>query len=375
LAAATEDRELLVWGDGTAVPVGLGTAWPAVVGSSVETIGDGDLMGLAAVSCTTAGFDEWLVGGSTALGSSARLVLTNPAGASAQATVTLYGPLGQVGDPFVVAVPARSQEQRLLEGIAAELPTLAVHVVSSGPGLIVNLQDSRLDGFQPAGTDWVSATQPLERQVIPSVGAEGEGSLATLRLLAPEGAAVSVTLVTADGIQAWSGARRLDLDAGVVTDITVPVTELGALEITSDVPILAAARTSVERQPDEGLEGDLALDHRWVSGVDESHESTLSVVVPAEAATIAVYSPVGGAVQFTDANGAVVASVTVEARTVQRISLNVAPGTVVTATGRLAWVVELANEDATFIAAVMPVDTARADLVVQVRPVPYAPVP
>lgn len=373
LAAATDDRELTVWGQGTTVPVDLGTAWSGVVGSSVERIGDGDLMGLAAVSCTTAGFDDWLVGGSTSLGASARLVFTNPAGASAQATVTVYGPLGQVGDPFVVAVPARSQEQRLVEGIAAELRTLAVHVVSSGPGVVVTMQDSRLDGFQPAGTDWVGATQPLTRQVIPSVGAEGEDTTAELRLMAPEGAAVSVTLVTGHGIQAWSGARRLDLEPGVVTDISVPITELGALEITSDTPILAAARTVVTREPDEGLEGDVAADHRWVAGIDESQEHTLTAVVPWQEASIAVYSPVATTARFTDAAGAVVAQVDVEARTVARVPISVAPGTEVSATGRLAWVIELTHSEATFIAAVMPVNTVRTDLEVSVRSVPYAP--
>lgn len=371
LAAATDDKELNVWGSGVTVPVDLGTAWEGVIGSSVERVGDGDLMGLAAVSCTTASFDDWLVGGSTSLGSSARLVFTNPAGASAQATVTLYGPLGQVGEPFVVAVPARSQEQRLVEGVAAELRTLAVHVVSTGPGLVVAMQDSRLDGFQPAGSDWVAATQPLTRHVIPSVGSETEGSTAQLRLMAPEGAAVSVTLVTEDGIQAWSGARRLDLEPGVVTDVTVPINELGALEITSDKPVLAAARTVVTWQPEEGLEGDVAADHRWVAGIDESQESTLHAVVPMVGATIAVYSPVTTTATFTDVNGAVVARVTIPARTVQRVPVDAAPGTEILATGRLAWVVELSNEEETFIASVMAVNTDRADLEVAVRAVPY----
>lgn len=115
----------------------------------------------------------------------------------------------------------------------------------------------------------------------------------------------------------------------------------------------------------------MAADHRWVAGIDESQESTLHAVVPMVGATIAVYSPVTTTATFTDVNGAVVARVTIPARTVQRVPVDAAPGTEILATGRLAWVVELSNEEETFIASVMAVNTDRADLEVAVRAVPY----
>jgi hypothetical protein len=373
LAADTEDRLLLAFGEGDSYPVGLGAAWQAPIAGSLERVGDGDLEGFAAVTCLTAGFDEWLVGGATTIGSSARLVLSNPSDAAAEARVTVYGPLGPVGEPLVIAVPPRGQEDRLIEGIAAELATLVLHVESTGPGVVATLQDSRLEGFQPAGTDWVGATQPRPRQVIPAVGSSVPDTSTTLRLMAPGGATATVSLVTVNGVDAWSGARNVELEAGVVTDIEIPLEGSGALEVTADAPVLAAALTVVPRPATEGSAGDVASDHAWSVAVDDSVDATLAAVVPLEVATLAVFSPVGGSVTFADAEGATVATANVPPRTVVRVPITVAPGTIVSAVGRFAWAVELSNGDG-FIAMLTPVDTSRVDRVVTVVPAPYAPV-
>jgi len=373
LAASTDDRLLLVFGEGESTPVGIGTAWTAPIAGSLERVGDGDIAGLAAVTCLTAGFDEWLVGGATTLGSSARLILSNPSDAPAEARVTVYGPLGQVGEPVVIAVGPRSQEERLIEGIAVELPTLALHVESSGPGLVAVLQDSRLDGFQPAGTDLVGALAPSTRLVIPAVGSPVEGSTVTLRLMAPEGASATVAFVSETGPQPWLGARGIELEPGVVTDIPVPVEGVGAIEVTADAPVLAAARTVVPRLATEGTIGDLAYDHSWTLGVDDSTAATLAAVVPLETATLAVYSPVGGSVTFTDPQGATIATASVPARTVARVPVTLPPGTLVTATGRFAWAVELTTEEG-WIATLVPASTERADRELLVAPGQYAPV-
>lgn len=373
LAAGSDDRLLLEFGDGESYPVGLGTAWETPLGASLERIVGGDLAGLAALTCLPAGSDGWLVGGSTTLGASARLVLSNPSDAAAEARVTIYGPLGPLENPLVIAVPPRGQEERLIEGVATELPGLVLHVEVTGPGLVAVLQDSRLEGFQPAGTEWVAATVPLTRQVIPSVGSDVEGATGTVRLLAPEGADVMVTLVTEAGLDSWSGARTLTLEPGVVTDVVVPVSGFGALEITSDNPILAAARTVVPRLADEGIAGDLAYDHRWMGGIDDSAETTLAAIVPLEAATLTVYSPVGGTLSVVDASGATVATVQVPARTLVREAITVAPGTRIEGSGRFVWSVDFASEPG-FIASLTPVDTALAEASISVVPAPYAPV-
>jgi hypothetical protein len=182
-----------------------------------------------------------------------------------------------------------------------------------------------------------------------------------------------VSLITEEGVEAWSGARNLTLDPGEVTDIVVPLGGAGALEITADTPLLAGARTVVPRAATEGSAGDIAFDHAWSMGVDDSAETTLAAVIPLEVATIAVYSPVGGTVTFTDADGSTVATANVPPRTAIRVPVTLAPGSVVSASGRFAWAVEFVNEDG-FLATLMPVDTARADREVKVVPAPYAPV-
>lgn len=368
LASDTDDRELLVWGLGATSPMGEGSQFDGVLGASFERVGDGDLRGLAAITCVTAQHDEWLVGGSTSLGSSTRVVLSNPAAAPAEATLTIYGPLGQVGDPVVVAVPPHGQSERLLEAVAAEIASLVVHVESTGPGVVATLQDSRLQGFHPGGTDWVGTQVPGERLIIPSVGSEVDGATAMLRLLAPDGATVQASLVSAAGVETWGGARSLTLEPGVVTEVSVPAGIVGAIEITADAPVVAAARTVVPHAPDEGLEGDLGYDHRWVSGFPDQEPATLQTIAPGAGATLAVYAPVATTVTFVDADGRTLATVSVPARTLQRVPFDAPAGTVVSATARAVWLIEVASEDGTSVAALQPVNTSRQDRSVTVVP-------
>ena len=142
---------------GAVRPVGAGQASDALVGAAVHRVSGGDITGLAAITCTAPSTDQWVVGGATTVGASARLVLTNPGDASVQATVTSYGELGEL-DSREVAIGPNSQGEVLLEGLTIDVAALAVHISSTGTGVVAALQDSRLNGFQPFGTDWVTAS-------------------------------------------------------------------------------------------------------------------------------------------------------------------------------------------------------------------------
>ncbi len=334
-----------------------------------EVIGDGDIEGWAAISCEPAQLDQWLVGGATSLGSSARLVLSNPSAAPSEATVTVYGPLGKVQNTSVVAVAAGGQVDKLLEAVAAELPAMVVRVQATGPGVAAALQDARLDGFQPAGIDWVAASDVAKNLVIPAVGAQDPNASSTLRLMAPEGATVALTLVSEQGIELWSVGTALDLEPGTVTDIDLPQGLVGAIEVRADTAVVAAARTVVPRQPREAIVGDVAYDHMWVSG-EAPQRDTLTGVLPREGARIAIYSPTKARVVVVDSAGGTVAEADLIGRTVQWLDVDVPAGTVLSTTGEFVWAFVM-ESDAGYLASSAPVKAGLVGLTATVVPARY----
>ena len=370
LASEPTLRELTVLGPEATRAVGDGLGADADIAVQTERTSDGDIQGWSAISCAQPVFEQWLVGGSTVLGNSARLVLSNPGAAPTEVTVTLYGPLGVIEDELVVPVAPGGQVERLIEGVATELSALVLHVEASGPGVVAALQDSRLEGFQPAGTDWVGASVAGTDLAIPMVNADVEGATVTVRLMAPEGGLVELSLVSSTGIESWSAGHALEMDPGVVTDVVVPTSQLGAIEVRSDAPVVAAALTTIPRAADEGLQDDIAFDHTWVSAMDVRTTTTLSAVVPAHDAVLAVYSPYATLVEVRDKDDTVWASANLAARTVQWVPITAPAGTEVQVTGVFAWVLVLQSPPG-YIASAAPVDISRTSLSATVVPGTY----
>ncbi|HEY3436786.1 MAG TPA: DUF5719 family protein [Actinotalea sp.] len=207
-------------------PVGDTPAWVSgVVGVRTPA---GDLRGSASASCQAPSPDVWLVGGSTVIGSSARLVLQNPGLTAATVHVDLWGPSGKVelaGSPEYL-VPPTSERVVLLEGVAAEQARIVAHVTAAGGLITAYLQDSQLRGLVPAGVDYVVAGQPpAERQVATGVSVTsttiGGADTAALRLLVPGTRATTahVQLLGPDGVVALPGADSVRLEPGAVLDL------------------------------------------------------------------------------------------------------------------------------------------------------------
>ena len=374
LASEPTQREFAVLAPVTTSPAGDGQFANAAVAAQIERIGNGDIEGWSAMSCGPPVIEQWLVGGSTALGSSARLVLSNPSGAPTEATVTVYGPLGEVADTMIVPVAPGAQADRLLEALAAELPAMVVRVEATGPGVVAALQDSRLEGFLPAGTEWVAPSDLAETLVIPAVGATGvnatdSNATVTVRLMSPTGASVDLSLVSDQGIESWSVGSAFSLEPGVVTDIDLPSGLVGAIEVRADAPVLAAARTVVPREPREAIAGDIAYDHMWVSG-EELVDGTLTGVLPLEGARIALYSPTNAHVTVSDTGGATVGEADLKARTVQWIDVAAPAGAVLSSTGEFAWAFVMESGDG-YLASSAPVAVSQGDLTATVTPARY----
>lgn len=354
-----------------------GLSSDALAAATLERVGGGDIAGLAAASCALPQLDQWLVGGATTLGASARLVLSNPSDAPVEVSVTSYGLLGESDDPMTVVVGPLSQESLLLEGTIAETPALVLHLAATGTGVTAHLQDSRLDGFEPAGTDWVGAGDPpANTTVIPAVGLSdptADASTAVVSLLAPDGATATLVLVTEDGIVDWPGTSGLVLDPGVVTEIPVPAVAAGAIEVRADAPVVAAALSRVSRDSQVGREGVLASDLMWVAGQSDS-DARRTLIALTDDPTLFVYSATHQGVTVTNQDGDVVAKQDIAARTIVLLTVDATAGDELTVPAGFAWA-QVVSDDDGYMTAVGPTDTEVRDLEVAVTVGGYVPVP
>lgn len=353
--------------------VGKGKASDAVVGAQVERVTGGDIAGLAALTCTAPRTDQWIVAGATTVGASARLLLTNPSEASVEATVVAYGELGEL-DSRTVAIGPNAQQEVLLEGIVVDVASLAVHVTSTGTGVVAALQDSRLEGFQPSGTDWGTASALDTSLAIPGVGTGGSANQSTtVRLVAPDGANVRLALSTPNGDAVWEGVASLSLDPGVVIELPVPAVDVGTIEITSDAPVAAGAVVTRTRAASAGVKGDTAREMRWIPAQAASDANERATVAVGYTETVVAFAANAGTFTLTDAEGVTVARSVVKAGATVELPLTVAPGTVLTASGGFAWTVLVGDGD--YLTALSPARTTIDDLDVHVKQVRYAPAP
>jgi hypothetical protein len=347
------------------------------VATSIERIGNGDLAGLAAASCIEPRMDTWLVGGSTRLGNSARLVLVNPSAVISNIIVTVYGPTGTIEQPIVRSLGPSSSESILLEGVASELATLVVHVEASGAGVVAMVQDSRLNGFLAAGSEWVTPTaNPATSLVIPGVGPsdpDGPDGAATVRLMAPSGAIVKLRLVDALGVVAWPGASSINLDPGVAVDVAVPASALSTVIVTSDQPVVAGGLAQVARQPGEGPDSQLAFDTIWVGAQEPGSGASRVAILPPYTATLIAYASTLTTLTVLNAmTGESLAITVVGADATVEIPLDAPVGTVLAVHGDVSWVVRISS-DPGFVTAIAPVDVHDYPFAVTVLPGAYVP--
>lgn len=327
------------------------------VGVSVERIGTGDIAGLAGMTCAPAAHDQWLVGGSTAPGSSARLVLSNPAATSVSAVVTLYTPVGEADSQSTVVLGPGAQRVVLLEALEPEMPALAVHIAAGGAGVSAALQDSRLDGFIAAGSDWVGASPLGTSLAIPVPATADDHTDARVSMLAPDGATVAFAMVTESGDVTWLGEQTHTLAPGILTEVPVPAADSGVVLIDSTAPVAAAASTRVARAAPTG-DGAQAYDVAWTAAQELTDSRTRATVVPTDAVVsdggveLLAYASEPGVYQL-DADGQSL-EVVIPADGSARVPLDLAEGTVITSDQPLIWTL-VATDQPGFITTLEPV--------------------
>lgn len=369
LDSTSDDRDLWMSPSASA-PVGDGSAVETTVATSLERVGGGDIASLAGVTCAPPRQDQWIVAGSTALGASSRLVVANPSDATVRITVTLYGPLSLDGkEAFTTVIGPQSQESVLIESIESELPTVAMRIQAGGVGVTAALQDSRLDGFTAAGTDWVTASAMATDLTVPVPAASSTENPAVLRLISPDDAEATLAMVDGDGHREWLDGETLSLEAGLITDVTIPQGAAGAVQITSDVPVTASTmvRTSYDIEDSELTAGDLA----WTPAQLSGDTTARAVVVPPGDVTVVASSASSTTLELVDEGGEVVASERVPSWTAVTFPLEVEPGTQISSDSEATWVVLVT--DGGFITTLTPRALERLPQEVSLEAGPYAP--
>ncbi|MEE6282755.1 DUF5719 family protein [Georgenia sp. MJ170] len=244
-------------------------------GTSLATTAAGDLRGLTATACQPPAAGAWLVGGSTEPGSSAQLVLSNPGDTPATVTMTGWGSTGPLDMSAAgsVLVPPNGQQVVLLEAVVAGEERLALQLDVTGGEVAATLQDSRLRGLVPAGTDLIHpGAPPADELVIPGIvlgeTAADDVDPSVLRIVNPgeEEVGASVELLGADGVTPVPGAEDLVLDPGVVIDVSLAGLPAGgwSARVTADAPVAAAAMLTSTGEPTEADPDTPPVDRAWV---------------------------------------------------------------------------------------------------------------
>ncbi|MEU2201007.1 DUF5719 family protein [Isoptericola sp. NPDC019482] len=235
----------------------------------------GDLRGLGVGACTAPSTSQWLVGGSTEVGSTATLTVQNPSEQPATVALDVYGPGGSValGGKGTFTVAPHEQVTTRLESVAPEQGRLAVNVRAAGARVDASLQTQAIDGLLPAGVDLLTAgASPRESLAVGAVLSRGEAvddpHAPRLRLLAPgeQGGTARVTVYGPSGPVVLRGADEVGLEPGVVTDVPLGGLPEGAYTVVvdADVPVVGAARADQPgQQPEDAVVGGTPYDVAW----------------------------------------------------------------------------------------------------------------
>jgi len=287
----------------TAVAAGSAQGSMVVTGSTTQLVAIDSMRGLAAASCQQPSNDLWLVGGSTAAGREALLILTNPTPSDATADLKIYSDLGEIEVAGLsgISVLANSTTVLSLASFAPTVATLAVHVQTSGAKLAGWIQHRVMNGTESLGVDFVVPSPPPQLvSVIPGFvvrGTEAINQVAvteaiadaghSLRVFAPMGANVTVQIVSTSP-EVFGAVVTGVVEPGTVTDF--PINDLldgnYSVFVTADQPVYATAKAAIGND-----EGTPRIDFTWLSAsepITSSRAVMTSGIVPPDGASYIV---------------------------------------------------------------------------------------
>ena len=297
-------------------------------GAQAQTVGDPDYVGLAAADCAVATGDVWLSGGSTSVGRTTLLTLSNPTQVAATVDIALFGENGPITAPGTSGIIVAPDGQRVLSlaGFQPNIASPIVHVTSTGGQVVAVLQESIVRGLVAGGVDIAGATAGLSlTNVIPGLtvgdpaglqrlaggGVDYQDLSTVLRLFAPGSGTVQTTInfIPEDG-KTTGASFTYSVDAGRVTE--VPVGDLApgnyTVTIVSPVPMIASVRVSAAApKAIPGPDGATTpTDFAWLSSANELHTHAQLTVAPGPSPVLHLANTTSAAttVQLTLVGGA-----------------------------------------------------------------------
>jgi hypothetical protein len=289
----------------TGASVGSPQGSMVVTGSTTQVVGLESMRGLAASSCQQPSNDIWLVGGSTAPGREALLILTNPTPIDATADLTIYSDLGEIEVAGLsgISVLANSTAVLSLASFAPTVATLAVQVQTSGAKLAGWIQHRVMNGTESLGVDLVSPSRSSQLvSVIPGFvirGTEAINQVAVtegvadaghmIRVFAPTGATVTIQIVSTSA-EVFGAVLTGVIEPGAVLDF--PVTELldgnYSVFVTSDQPVFVTAKAAIGNDA-----GTPRIDFTWLGAAEPltaARAIMTSGVIPPDGASYLVFA-------------------------------------------------------------------------------------
>lgn len=223
----------------------------------------GEERGLASLRCAAPRTSSWFVGGSTAVGAEAQLLLVNVDDVPALVDVTVFTRDGvaERRPGRGIAVPARGRTVVPLDRLAPGEPVLTAHVDAQRGRVVAALRQVRADGRLARGVDWVPQAAAPARELVVAALPAGPGAR-SLVLTNPgeDDTTASVELTTADGQFVPTGLERVRVPAGssVQTDLSerLATTPAAVRIVSSGAPLLAGG---VVEDGAPGAVGDVAF--------------------------------------------------------------------------------------------------------------------
>lgn len=222
--------------------------------------------GVAGLACPDEEASYWFTGGSAALTSQDRLILTNAGHGDATATILTWSDKGVV-PAYPVVVPAQASIGVGLDSIAPGVNAVVIHVLVRSGRIAASLYDQRSHGLTNLGSDFVSpGIAPAKKFVV--LGVPGTNAVSqtgnskkkaaakspasqtrVLRLLSPlNDSTVRVDVIGAGDSFTPLGLDNIELKAGMVLDVPVTASlpsSAYAFVVTADYPVVAGVFSSI----------------------------------------------------------------------------------------------------------------------------------
>lgn len=283
-----------------------GEGAPQIAVAQSQAAGLDDLTGFAATACAEVSADSWIVGGSTDVGRTGTLFLSNPTRADAIIDLSFFSEAGEITAPGARGLIVKAGEQRVLPlaSFAPGVHAPVIRVQSTGGQVSAVLQQSIVRGITPGGVELTAATTaPGTEQVIPGVviatsaPAAGEetfddttaaydDSIPAIRVFVPgtETAQVSFSFVDETG-EDVTLALPADFEGGVVSEVPLSALPAGSygLKVSSDLPLVAAVRTTAGA----GASSDFA----WFGASGPLSDEGKIAVAPGQAPLLHLFNP------------------------------------------------------------------------------------